>query len=242
MNFLKKATVGITIAASIAAAAQAGTVYVGNNLNPVSGPQIDGDPPLVILGEYDPAGPLATAAAPDTLPTGNVTQLLFNSGTSSYGFTLYALSLVGSNPTLNEQTFQVVASQSFSGGPSSGIQTLPVSGFSVTSGDLLAFAGTGIEYTGNDVPNTDSTYEDSTAPGSFVATPPSGVAGTQFTVGANPDSSANYEYIQDVFGNQGRTYAVGVDVTVPDSGDTLFLLAPVLVVLAAMKRRSFARA
>jgi hypothetical protein len=36
-------------------------------------------------------------------------------------------------------------------------------------------------------------------------------------VGLNPDPTANYEYGPDVFGNQGRTYAIGVDVsTVPE--------------------------
>ena len=108
-------------------------------------------------------------------------------------------------------------------------------------GRLLAFAGQGPYYpqNPNDAPNSDATYEDSSNPGSSVATPPGG-PGSQFTVGVNPDPSANYEYISDSFGNQGRTYGIGVDVTVPDSGSTL-LLAPVVVLLAVMKRGRFSR-
>ena len=69
--------------------AQTGTVYVGNSLTvPNGGP--DGLPPLVILGEYSPAGPLA--ASPTALPTGVVQDVKFYG--QNYDFTLYALSLV----------------------------------------------------------------------------------------------------------------------------------------------------
>ena len=162
-----------------------------------------------------------------------------------WDFTLYALSLVGSNPGHNEQTFRVVDSESFSGSASQqGIQTLAVSGFSVGAGDLLAFAGIGPYYpqSPNNAPNSDATYADSDLsssgyPASFSATPPGG-PGAQFIVGATPDLNANYDYIPDPFGNQGRTYAIGVDVSVPDSGSTLLLAAPIMAVLAAMKQLS----
>jgi hypothetical protein len=189
---------------------EAGTVYIGNSLTvPNGGP--DGLPPLVILGEYSPAGPLASSTV--TLPTGTVQDVKFYG--QDYSFTLYALSLVTNGPNPNEQTFTVVASESFSGSASTlGIQTLPVSGFLVNAGDFLAFAGAGPYYpqNPNDATNSDAAYEDSSNPGSFIATPPGG-PGSVFTVGLNPDPSANYEYIPDYFGNQGRNYGIGVDVS-----------------------------
>jgi len=133
----------------------------------------------------------------------------------NYNFTLYALSLVTNGPNPNEQTFKVVASESFSGSPSSvGFQTVPVTGFSVSAGDFLAFAGTGPYYpqNPNDATNSDATYEDSSNPNSSTATPPGG-PGTVFTVGRYTDPSATYEYISDYFGNQGRTYGIGVNVS-----------------------------
>ena len=195
----------------------AGTPYVGNSLTvPNGGP--DGTSPLVILGEYSPAGPLAGATPSTTLPTGTVQDVKFYG--QNYDFTLYALSLVTSGPNTNEQTFQVVAEESFSGtNLTPGIQTLPVSGFTVTAGNLLAFAGIGPYYpqqTSDDATNSDATYEDSSNPGSFTATRP-GDPGTEFIVGINPDTNADYEYIPNGYSNQGRSYAIGVDVS-PASG------------------------
>jgi len=223
------------VAAFIATPAQAGTQYVGNSLAAPPSGGSDGVPPFVILGEYNSAGPSATSSV--TLPTGTVQDVDFYG--DNYNFTLYALSLVGSNPGANEQTFQVVASETFSGSLATGDHTLAVSpGFNVTAGDLLAFAGIGPYYpqVPNDAANSDATYEDPIPGGDFIATPPGG-AGTQFTVGANPDPGATYQYVSDVFQNQGRTYSIGVDVSVPDAGSTLLLIAPITAVLAAMKRR-----
>jgi hypothetical protein len=211
---MKAISVGILISTLTLLAwhsAQAGTVYVGSGLNTPGGGS-DGVPPLVILGEYNPSGPSATASASMTLTNGTLQDVKFYG--QNYNFTLYALSAVSSGPKANEQTFRVVASQNFSGSAASaGIQTLPISGFSVRTGDLLAFAGTGPYYSQNpdDALNSDATYEDSANPDSFVATPPGG-PGSQFVVGPNPDTSANYEYVPDVFGNQGRNYFIGVDV------------------------------
>ena len=189
---------------------EVGTIYIGNSLSVPNG-GLDGLPPLVILGEYSPTGPLATSTV--TLPTGTVQDVKFYG--QDYSFTLYALSLVTNGPNANELTFRVVASESFSGSPSTvGIQTLPASGFSVNDGDFLAFAGAGPYYpqNPNDAINSDAAYEDSSNPGSFIARPPGG-PGSVFTVGLNPDPSAKYEYISDYFGNQGRNYGIGVDVS-----------------------------
>jgi hypothetical protein len=183
--------------------------YVGNSLTQTGYENSDGDPPLVILGEYNPAGPLGNSTV--TLPSGAVQDVKFYGG--NYHFTLYALSLVAAGPGNNEQTFVVTASQSFAGTASPGIQTLPVANFTVSAGELLGFAGVGPYYPQdpNDAVNSDATYENSFDPGSFTATPPGGT-GTKFVVGLYPDSNATYEYISDEFGNQGRTYAIGVDV------------------------------
>jgi hypothetical protein len=228
----------LAVVGFMVAAAKAGAVYVGNSLVVPDG-AADSAAPFVILGEYSPGGPLASSSPGDTLPTGTVQDVKFYGG--DYDFTLYALSVVGPGLNPNEQEFQVVASESFSGSPATtGVQTLAVSGFSVTAGDLLAFAGIGPYYPQdpNDAPNSDATYEDSSNPNSFIATPPGG-AGTLFTVGINPDPDATYEYISDGFTNQGRTYGLGVDVTTPDASSTLMLAAPILAALAAMKRRRF---
>jgi hypothetical protein len=183
--------------------------YIGNSLTQSGYENSDGDPPLVILGEYNPAGPLGTSKI--TLPSGTVQDVKFYGG--NYNFTLYALSLVAAGPGANEQTFVVTATNSFSGTASPGIQTLPVTNFKVTKGQLLAFAGVGPYYpqTSNDAVNSDAAYESSSDPNSYKATAPGG-PGTKFVVGLNPDASAAYEYIPDSFGNQGRTYAIGVDV------------------------------
>lgn len=198
-----------SMGAAMAAVAPAQTnIYVGNSLNVPSG-NSDSAPPLVILGQYNPGGPPTTS--PITLPSGMVQDVQFYGG--DYDFTLYALSLVASGPNPNEQTFQVVASQNFSGSASVGIQTLPVTNFVVAAGDLLAFAGTGPYYPNGvpgDATNSDATYGDASS-GSFTATPPGG-PGTQFVVGLNSDTNATYGYVPDFFQNQGRTYGIGVHV------------------------------
>jgi hypothetical protein len=235
MKLLMKSMVVVTTGLFIPTAVHAGSVYVGNSLS--SSGAADSSAPLVILGEYDSAGPLGTSAV--TLPTGTVQDVKFYGG--NYDFTLYALSLVSSGPGANEQTFHVVDSETFSGTAAPGIQTLAVSGFSVSAGDLLGFAGLGPYYpqSGNDALNSDATFASGAS--SFVATPPA--ASSTFSVGLNSDASSDYHYISDVFGNQGRTYSIGVDVAlpkvgaVPDSSSTLLMAAPIMAVLAAMKRR-----
>src|SRR3974390_2816122 len=77
---------------------------------------------------------------------------------------------------------------------------------------FIACAGVGPYYPEkpNDAVGTDTTYENSTEPTSFAATPPGG-PGTQFTVGIYTDPSATYEYISDFYGKHGRTYGIGVE-------------------------------
>ncbi len=195
-----------------AALAQNQTTYVGNSLT-ISNGTPGGPPPLVILGEYNAAGPLPSSSPATTLPNGVVANVKFYG--QNYNFTLYALARVSAGANPNEQTFRVVASQYFFGSATNAsLQVLPVASFVVHAGDVLAFAGIGPYYApnANDAPNSDATYEDSAHAGYFTATPP-GSVGAQFTVGANPDTKGDYEYISDSMGNQGRTYAIGVDVT-----------------------------
>lgn len=196
------------------------STYIGHSISTNGLPDSAGTRPLVILGEYNPAGPAGGASplagSSITLPAGLVQDVKFYG--QNYNFTLYALSYVTNGPGPNAQTFQVVASQTFSNSSvaTAGIQTLAVSGFPVNAGDLLAFAGIGPYYpqTGNDTANSDATYENSSSPNSFNATPPGG-PGTIFSVGIHPDPAATYELISDVYANQGRTYSIGVDVTAP---------------------------
>lgn len=189
-------------------------VYVGNPALPFADyARDDGVPPLVIMGEYSPAGPLPDTVQP--LPDGVVQDVKFYGQT--YDFTLYALHRVSAGPNANEQTFKVVAAEHFSGDNANpGAITLAVSNFRVKRGDFLAFAGIGPWYPQqpNDALDTDATYEDAFQPDPIndndTATPP--VSGEHFSVGINRDSGATYGYIADNFGNQGRIYAIGVDV------------------------------
>jgi uncharacterized repeat protein (TIGR03803 family) len=192
-----------------------GTAYVGNSLGQSGLEGADADPPLVILGEYSPTGPLASASSATTLPPGSVQDVKFYG--ASYNFTLYALAYAGTGLHTNEQAFRVVASQTFSNSlASAGTNTLLVTNFVVNAGNLLAFCGKGPYYPQNfnDAMNSDATYESSTNLNSYTATPPGG-AGTIFSVGIHPDTNATYQYINDVHHNQGRTYAIGVEVNVP---------------------------
>ena len=167
-------------------------VYFGNPLVNAPG-GADGLPPLVILGEYSAAGPLPSSSL--ALPNGTITDVQFYG--DNYILIFYVLQPLGSGAYPNEQTFQVVASQSFQGSLSTGVQDLSGLSIPVSDGDLLAFAGVGPYYAGNnDALNSDATYEDASNPGSYSATPPGG-AGTQFTVGLNGDSTANYEYLPE---------------------------------------------
>jgi hypothetical protein len=188
-------------------------VYLGNPALPfLYSAAPDGVPPLVIMGEYSPAGPLPTTTQP--LPSGIVKDVKFYG--QNYDFTLYALSHISECSNTNEEAFRVVAAQHFSGtNLTPGTITLAVSNFCVRAGDFLAFAGIGPWYPQqpNDATNTDATYEDSNQPVGYdndTATPP--VLGEKFTVGLNRDTNATYGYIADNFGNQGRIYAIGVDV------------------------------
>ena len=197
---------GLLLGAMALAATAAKAAYVGNPI--VSGGLTDGSPPLVILGEYNSAGPTA-ASTVSFASAGAVTDVKFYGG--NYNFTLYALA----PGTLSGgvESFTVAAAESFSGSASAGVQSLTVSGFSVATGDLLAFAGTGPTYvSASNTTGSDATYANAAASPGFIATPPSSVLGALFTV-ASTGTAANYDYINDFFNNQGRTYAIGVDYT-----------------------------
>lgn len=201
------------------APATAQTIYVGNSLNnPDPGVPFEADssPPLAILGEYNPAGPSPTSAV-NFASAGNVTSVQFYGG-GSYNFTLYALALV-SNAS-GQLNFRVDAAQSISGqAATTGVQTVAISGFAVNAGDLLAFAGIGPFYpqVANDAAGSDAAYANSVnPPNPFTATPPPAVGGTVFSASAVSgvgNGGTTYDYVSDYFGNQGRTYAIGVNYT-----------------------------
>jgi sugar lactone lactonase YvrE len=197
------------------------SVYVGNPLN--FGGEADSNPPLVILGEYSPAGPSANSLL--VPPSGMVQDIKFVG--QNYSFTLYALALV-SNGSYGMQTFQVMASQYFTNeipsGIAGGIQTIEVTNFVVDAGDFLAFAGTGPCYSQPATTNgLDATY--STNANVYSATPPGG-PGTTFTVGNNGNTNANYQYIPSKgLTFPSRTYAFGVDVLVTNGCYTFITIA-----------------
>jgi hypothetical protein len=233
MKNLRNAAVIVAFAVA-STAAHAGSVYVGNPLSSTG--EADSSAPFVILGEYDASGPLASSSI--TLPTGIVQDVKFYGG--NYDFTLYALSLVSGGPNPNEQTFKVTAAETFSGSASPGIQTLAVTGFSVSAGELLGFAGIGPFYpqVPNDALNSDAAY--ASGGSFFTATPPT--LNQTLSVGLFGDSASTYTYINDFFGNQGRTYSIGVDVStsaagVPDSGSTLMMAGSVVATVGLIKRR-----
>lgn len=224
-------------AALAATAAHANDVFVGNSpIDPVNG-NSDGISPFVIMGEYNPSGPSTTSAI--TLPNGKVSDVQFYGG--NYDFTLYALSEIGAQN--NEVTYQVNAAETFSGSSPTETQTLAVKNFPVSSGEFLAFAGIGPYYPQqpDDAAGSDATYKSTSDSGDFFATGPGG-PGTEFTVGLNGDPNTTYDYISDYFGNQGRTYAIGVNVTtpsgsVPDTASTALLLMPGLALMALLADR-----
>jgi hypothetical protein len=205
------------------------SIYVGNLFN-TSDPFLnpDGDPPFVILGEFGALGPLDALSSTISFPSaGQVQDVTFYNANSvrfpsSYDFTLYALSWISSGS--NEQTFSVDASASFSGDSGFGVHTLPVTGFLVKAGDLLAFAGIGPDYPGSlcctGLPGIgpDATYE--SVSGSYTATPPSSAIGTLVTVGVEGDTLAGYQDFDN------RFYDIGVDLnTAPEPGTFAIMVA-----------------
>jgi hypothetical protein len=185
------------------------TTYVGHRLAVTNG-KVDTAPPLVILGESGPAGPLASS--PIAFPAdGRVTALEFYG--ADYDFTLYAVHYL-EGPRTNCRIFLVQAAQHFSGtAPSLGVQCLTVTNFEVLCGDLLAFAGVGPCCSTNSegaLPG-DAVYGDALQPPGFdrdTATAPQG-HGTIFSVGKDPDSHASYLYREPTF-SQTCTYAIRV--------------------------------
>jgi len=207
-----------TCARTVTMPSNGALVYRGNSLTvPTQGTFApDQVPPLVILGEFNPAGPVGGSGL--ELPSGTVQDVRFYG--QDYDFILYALAFAGPGPNPDEQTFHVVASQPFLGSfTNAGPHTLPVSNFFVNCGNLLAFAGIGPFYpnfTAEDQPSFDATYGDSTNsnngyPAAFQATPPG--PNQTFTVGIAGDTGAAYDYIPNIFNNQGRYYAIGVDIS-----------------------------
>jgi hypothetical protein len=210
-----------------------GSLYVGRNFSEASPPPSppdsngellrsdersngapDADPPFVIMREYLAAGPAAAGATFCSAGTVNAVNYY---GDGSYDFTVYALSLVSSNPAQNERTFTVDSEQTFTGDATTkGVHKLSAD-FAVGAGDFLAFAGIGPYLLRSDVAGSDATYGSLSLPNSFDAIPPT--AGETFTVGVHNDTQATYAYIP--FASPGRYYGIGVFYTPTAPADTL---------------------
>jgi hypothetical protein len=186
------------------------TVYLGQSPF-LSGGTIDKYPALVILGEYNPAGPSITSL--DETPAGMVQDVKVDG--QNYNFTLYAIAWVTNGPSPSEQTFEVVSSQHFSG--SSGLRTFAVTNFVVNSGNLLAFAGIG-PFDIKDTNGLDATYA---CVSNIDNTTLSGVPGTTFSVANDGTPNAEYEYLSP----GSRTYDIGVDILVTNGCYTFFTIA-----------------
>lgn len=186
------------------------TVYVGQTPF-LTGGKIDKYPVLVILGEYNSAGPSANSL--DVTPSGMVQDVKVYG--QDYSFTLYALAWVTNGPSLGEQTFQVVSSQYFSG--SSGLRTFPVTNFVVNSGNLLAFSGIGPF----DVGMTDGLDATYASVSNVDNTTPPGGPGTTFSVANDGTPNAVYELLSPA----SRTYDIGVDVLVTNGCYTFITIA-----------------
>jgi formylglycine-generating enzyme required for sulfatase activity len=219
----------IALALFASCALQAGpTVYVGNSLAPVQNAAASDFQGLVILGEYNPAGPLPSSTI--TLPPGTIQDVkfyvdsndgvFFNDNDEDYYFTLYVLSYNGAGSNANEQQFRVVSASQWLYGRGQGIQTVPIDPpLTVPAGDLLAFSGGGPFYPAvpNDAVHSDATYNGITPGG----------AGTVFSVGTYTDTNADFQYINDApFGNQGRTYAIGVDILPATTNSCISIQCP----------------
>jgi hypothetical protein len=222
---------GLLLGAMALTATVAKADYVGNPI--VSGGMVDGSPPLVILGEYNSAGPTG-ASTVSFASAGTVNDVQFYGG--NYSFTLFALA--PGSLTAGVQTFTVAAAESFSGSASSGAQSFAVSGFSVKAGELLAFAGIGPTYvSAMNAAGSDATYANAAASPGFIATPPSTTVGSVFTVESS-GTAATYDYINDFFDNQGRTYAIGVDYTPVPLPASAWLMLSALGGLGLLMRRN----
>jgi hypothetical protein len=174
------------------------------------------------MREYFATGPGASGATFCSAGTVNAVNYY---GNGSYDFTVYALSLVGSNPAQKEQTFTVVSEQTFTGDATTkGVHKLSAD-FAVGAGDFLAFAGIGPYLLRSEAAGFDATYGSPSLPNTYVAIPPT--AGETFTVGVHGDAQATYDYIPPqspgpgLAPSSGRYYGLGVFYTPTAPADTL---------------------
>jgi hypothetical protein len=217
----------------LTAAGPSAATYIGGSLS-IPNPDIDGNPPFVILGQWEQSNtvtPSTTMAIPFT---GTIDQIdFFGDG---YDFTVFTLKLTAS--TSGELTFKIDGEQAFDGYfNTGGVEHIPAD-IPATAGDFIAYLGIGPNYTPYttlDYPGSDAVYEDTDNPGSSIATLP-GPVGTVFTVTASGGGS-RYELIDD-FGNQGRNYTFGVDeVAVPEPATWTLASLGLGAVGALLRRR-----
>jgi|GEM_PF-5617189 len=191
--------------------------YFGNPLVPVyhpgylSGYNYDMAPPVVILGEYNSAGPAASSSL--TFPSaGTINDVRIFSGDAGRSFAVFAIHPAGKDASGDPQ-FTFGDGATLTTTAAGDVETFAIPhGLQVQQGDLLAFAGQGpclnpVGY-GPQYNGDDATYQ---TPGMlFIATPP--VPGQTYSFGTNSTTTANYAYIP-AFG-PARLYSIGVDFRV----------------------------
>jgi hypothetical protein len=202
--------------------------YVGEPLTSGNS-STDGDPPLVILGEYNATAPTATSSI--TFPTaGTVTDVQINASASGDAFTVYDAHPAGADSNGNQQ-FTLTSMGSFVTTSTPGVQVFTTTPFAVQAGDLLAFWGQGPLYTSGT--GTDATYQ-TTGGTQYFATQPT--SGTTYSVGAAGNATAAFQYLPGT--NDPRNYEIGVDVTPEPSSVMLGFLGVVALLLPRYRARA----
>jgi hypothetical protein len=222
--------------------ARASSIFVGNPLTNYGA--TDGDPPLVILGEYTAGAPTATSAI--NFPgAGIVTAVQVWDSSAGQTFDAYILQPAGTDVNGNQQ-FKVIDSS----GPlvttapgGGGVDTYTLSTpWAVTPGDLVAFWGKGPTYTTGS-PHLDATY--GTGPADNYDAVQPALGGTYSFGTFNNVSTPPVNYFDVPNGNDPRIYSIGVEFTATPEPSSIVALVGLcgmgLIGLIRYRRRASSR-
>lgn len=202
--------------------------YIGNSLP--SGTSTDGDPPLVILGEYNATAP--TAASTINFPSaGYVTNFVVDANMANQHFVGYIVQPAGTDVNGNQE-FTFIDSTPTLTPSGTGIQTFSVGApWSVAPGDLIAFWGSGPTY--SDGSHADADYQSSGGAMYFANQP---VLGSTYTFGVTSNTGVDYQYLPN--GESPRIYSIGVIFTPEPTSLILLGLGAVGLLVFARRQRA----